>query len=271
MLPLVRDGETLAGVAGRLPPRREFRPHALDGRVLLPGCPGRVESPDQQSGDPLLLAQQRAPRGFRRVRREHGLDAQAPEQRDHVLEAHAAPSQPGKALVETARLGRAAVVHVLPAAAHAMHLLRQVDHLEPGRERADQVLGFAGLASLCADDQLHRLVRVALSTADRRLPVGLHRLEELLAALVPEHLAHQLAKQVHVVAQRGVLEGKEDAFAGHVRRWCCLESGSESAARGTAAESFVSVPANRTKAWALDVCCQFATRTAVPVPTPASF
>ena len=57
-----------------------------------------------------------------------------------------------------------------------------------------------------------------MPAADGGLPVALHRLEERVAALVPEHLADEPAERMHVVAQRRVLDRENDAFAGHGRR-----------------------------------------------------
>jgi hypothetical protein len=53
------------------------------------------------------------------------------------------------------------------------------------------------------------------AATDRGLSVALDRVEQRLATLFLEHLAHEVAERVHVVAQRRVLERKEDAFASH--------------------------------------------------------
>jgi hypothetical protein len=126
--------------------------------------------------------------------------------------------KPCEALLEPARLRRAAVVHVLPAPAHAVHLLRRVHHLEPRRERADQLAGLGRRPPLRAHDELHAIVGVPLAASDRGLPVALDGSEDLLAALVLDDLAHELAERMHVVAQRRVLDREKYAFAGHDRR-----------------------------------------------------
>ena len=63
----------------------------------------------------------------------------------------------------------------------------------------------------------HAVLGVALAAADGGLPVTLDGVEELVAALVPDHLADELAERMHVVAQRRVLDREKDAFAGHGR------------------------------------------------------
>ncbi len=151
------------------------------------------------------------------MRREHRFDAEPPQQRDDLLERHATRREPAEALLETARLRRAAVVHVLASAAHAVHLLGQVHDLEPGAERPYQFLRLPGRAALGANDQFDRRLGLTLPTADRGMAVTLDEVEERLPALVLQDLADEFAQRMHVVAQRGVLEREEDAFAGHSR------------------------------------------------------
>ena len=217
MLALVGHGQSVARVSGGLPARGEFRAHAFDRGTALRRGPRRVEPADQQAGDALLLAQQRAARRFRRMRGKDRFDAQLAEQRHDLLERVAAGLQPREALLESAGLRSAAVVHVLATAAHAVHLLREVHDLEPLREGVDQLLRLGGRATLRAHDQLDRLFGFALATPDGRVAVSLDGVEEVLPALVLEHFADELAERVHVVAQCRVLERKEDAFAGHDR------------------------------------------------------
>ncbi len=219
MLALVRHRQPVAGIAGRLPARRELGAHPLDGGVLFAGRARRVEPVDQQARDALLLAQQGAAGGLGGVRGQHRLDAESPEQPDHVTQRQALRREAREALLEPAGLRGAAVVHVLAAPAHPVHLLRQVDHLEPRRERADQVERLLGRPVPGAHHHLDRGLRLALAAADGGVAITLHRLEQRLAALVLEDVAHELAQRVHVVAQRRVLERKEDAFAGHGRGW----------------------------------------------------
>ena len=96
-----------------------------------------------------------------------------------------------------------------------MHLLRHVDHLEPGRERADQLACRFGRAALRTDDELDGRIRIAGAPTDRGLAVSLDRVEQRLAALLLDDLTHEIAERMHVIAQRGVLERKEDPFACH--------------------------------------------------------
>ena len=137
------------------------------------------------------------------------------EQRHHLLQRLPARTQLLEAIVEAAGLRRAAVVHVLAAAAHAMHLLRHVDDLEPGAERADHLARLGRRPPAGAHDQLDRVFRLAEAAPDRGLPVAFHGIEQRRPALVAQHVADEPAERVHVVAQRCVFQRKENAFAGH--------------------------------------------------------
>ena len=215
MLALVGDAQALARAARRLPPGRELRAHPLDDRAPLARRQARVEALGEQAGDALSLAQQRAARRLGGMGREYRLDAQPSEQADHLLQRQAARLEAREALLEPARLRRAAVVHVLPAAADPVHLLCKVHRLEPGGERVDQRQGFLRRAALGPHHQFDGLVGVPLAAADGREAIALHGRKQLRPALVLEDVAHQRAEHVHVVAQRRVLQRKEDTFAGH--------------------------------------------------------
>ena len=136
-----------------------------------------VEPRHQQSRHALLLSQQRAPRRFGRMRREHRLDAQAPEQRDDLLERDTVLLQPVKAVVQAAGLRSRVRIDVLPPAPDAVHLFGHVHDLEPGRKGADQLEGFRRWTTLRAHDQGHTVFGVAFATTDRRLAIAFHRIE----------------------------------------------------------------------------------------------
>ncbi len=104
--------------------------------------------------------------------------------------------------------GRSLLQEVFPAPAHAVHALGEVDHLEPGAERADQVARLARVAPGGARDELDRALRPSLAAPDGGDAVALDQREEPLAALVAQHVADQAAERVHVLAQRRVLLGK---------------------------------------------------------------
>ena len=177
----------------------------------------RVELRHEQSRHALLLPQQRAPGRFGRMRREYRLDAQAPEQRDDLLERDTVPLQPVKAVVQAPGLRSRVRIDVLPPAPDAVHLFGHVHDLEPGRKGADQLEGFRRWTTLRTHDQGHTVFGVAFATTDRRLAIAFHRIEYGSAALVPQHLADEVPERVHVVTQRGVLGRKEYALAWHGR------------------------------------------------------
>src|SRR5690242_21456392 len=91
-----------------------------------------------------------------------------------------------------------------------MHFLRQIDCLEPGRERTHQLSCEPGWAAANACCEFQRRLLIAFATADGRDAIVLHELEQVLAALLPQDLANQSAKRVHVVAQRLVPGWKMD-------------------------------------------------------------
>ena len=217
VLALVRDRELLARIVGGLPAGREFAAHSLEGGAALDRRERRIEPRHQQARDALLLAQQGAARRFGRVGRKNRLDAQAPEQFDHLRQAVTDRAQLLEAFGEAAGLVGTAVVEVLPPPAHAVHLLGHVDHLEPGAECPDQFGGLLRRPAVGPHDQLHGGFRVAVAAADRHLPVALHFLEEGVAALVPQYFAHESAKCVDVLAERRILCRERNVFACHGR------------------------------------------------------
>ncbi len=94
-----------------------------------------------------------------------------------------------------------------------MHLLGDIDRLEPGREGAHQVARERRRAAAHQRLQLRPRAGLAAAGADRRHAIGLDQLEQRLAALLEQNLAHQRAQGVHVIAQRLVLGGEMDVAA----------------------------------------------------------
>ena len=85
------------------------------------------------------LRSKRAARHLGRVRHEHGLDADRGQRALDLVAVDALRLEPLQDVDEAERLRRARVAQIRAAAADAVHLLRHVDHLEVGRERADEI------------------------------------------------------------------------------------------------------------------------------------
>ena len=199
-----------------LPGRGQLGAHATPDAAALVRRQRRVEPVEQQARDALLLAQDRAARRLVRVRGEDRLDAQALQQRQHLLERQAGLLELVDGVFHAARLGLGAVAEeILAAPADAVHLLGDVDRLEPHRERALEVARHGRGTTLDARRELGAGGLVAVAAADREGPVVLDEVEQRLAALLAQHLADQPAEQVHVLAQRGVLGRELDVVAVH--------------------------------------------------------
>ena len=145
------------------------------------GVSVRIQPVEQQLRDALLFAQQRPARGLRGVRGEHRLDAQAAEQLQHFLQRQARGLERGERVLDAAGLRAVAVLQeVVAAAADAVDLLREIHHLEPGGESADQVAGERRAAGpRTRGGQLRRGLLVAVAAADGGDPVELDQLEQL--------------------------------------------------------------------------------------------
>jgi hypothetical protein len=162
------------------------------------------------------------------VRREDGFDAHGGDQRQHLIERKSLAPQACDAIRDPAGLGRARVVEVLPAAAHAVHFLGGIDRLKPEGERARQVVGGRGRAAGGAPLQFGILGFHTLAPRDGRETIAFHDLEELLAALFEQGLADEGTERVHVLAQPDVLGGKLNVFT--IRRAHRREAPSENSA-----------------------------------------
>jgi hypothetical protein len=147
--------------------------------------------------------------------REHRLDPHAAEEILHLGEAHPGIAQTPHRLGQASRLRHAALRRlplVVPGATETMDRLGQVHHLEIGRERPHQ-LGRLGRSATAHQGEQRAVVLLHLPALDRRQARRLHRLEELLAALLPQHLPHQGAQRADVLPQSGVFGGKDIALA----------------------------------------------------------
>ena len=122
-----------------LPPRGHFLADLPQRRFELVRREIGIHHLDEVPRDVVLLAQQGAARHLGRVRHEHGLDS---DRRQCALDLVAVDTlrlELEENVDEPERLRRARVAQIRAPAADAMHLLRHVDHLEVGRERADEV------------------------------------------------------------------------------------------------------------------------------------
>ena len=218
MLALVGDGEPLARVVRGLPAGRELGTYALERHAPVGrrDATGRVGS--RAGSNALLLAQQRATGRLGRVRGGTG-SMLSDRAGDRPLQRVAERLEPLEAFREAARLRPAAVVEVPRRRRTRVHLLRHVDHLEPGRERPDQV------------GRLRRTAprngrRVRGSPRNRRRDDGSRAAGRprprgtALAALVAQHFAHERAERVSPSRSADVLRGKRNVLAWHGRGGC---------------------------------------------------
>ena len=183
---------------------------------MLVGRERGIEALEQVVRDALLLAQQRAAIGFGGMRGEYRLDRQTLDEIERLGERPAVRLQSGDCVLDAAGLRPLAVLEeVVAAAPDAMHLLGEIDRLEPGGEGPHQVARQRRRPVAHACGELRPGVALAGAPTDRGHPVQLHQLEQLLAALLAQDLADQGAERVHIVAQRRVLGGELDVAAVH--------------------------------------------------------
>src|SRR5690606_22208476 len=108
---------------------------------------------------------------------------------------------------------------VFSAAADAVHALGQVDRLEVGRERTDEIagvlqVGARGRSGQCLDQLDNR--RVAFAAADRGTAQAFDLGEKGRAALLGEDLADQCAEGFYILAQQRIGGAELDGAQGFV-------------------------------------------------------
>src|SRR6185312_12934945 len=104
---------------------------------------------------------------------------------------------------------------VVAPAANAMNPLSQVYDLEPAREGPDQIASQGRRPVAHAGRELTGRLLVAVTTADGGDAVELDQLEQRVAALFGQDLAHERSEGMHVVAQRLVLRGEMYVASAH--------------------------------------------------------
>ena len=139
VLGLVAQADALVETFDSLPTRRHLLPDLAERRFELERREIRVHHLDEMARDVVVLAQQRAARDLGRVRHEHGLDVDRGQRAFDLVAVDVLRFEPLQDVDETERLRGAGVAQISSAAADAVHLLRHVDHLEVGRERADEI------------------------------------------------------------------------------------------------------------------------------------
>src|ERR1700719_2041818 len=152
------------------------------------------------------------------MRRERRLDGETPDELEHLRRAQALALQRGDRILHAAVLGPLTVLElVLAAAPDAVHPFRQIDALEPGGEGAHHVARQRRWAPAHTGRKLGaRLVRAA-AAADGGDAVELHQLEQPLATLLAQNLAHERAERMDILAQRLVPGREVDVGAGHLQ------------------------------------------------------
>ena len=192
------------------------------GRAPFRGRQRRIDPLDHQVGDALLVAQDRPARRLGRVRREYRVDGGLGQQPQDAVRIHAGRLEPEQAVTDAPGLRPIAAALVGPTAPDPVDLLGQVDDLEPGRKRADQVARVLGCPVAGPDHEFHGRLRFAVAAADRGDPVRLHLLQQLLAPLVLQDLTHQSTQRMDVVRGKvDVLSQAHGESAAERRPRCC--------------------------------------------------
>ena len=208
----------------------------------------RVEPLEQALRDALLLAQQRAAARLGGVRGEHRLDGQAADELEHLGGAQAPRLECRDRVLDAAGLRPLAVLEeVVAAAADAMHLLGEVDRLEPGREGAHQVAGQRRRPVAHQRGQLraragHRR-RGARIAATRSASTSSNSASPPCSRRISPD---QRAQGVHVIAQRLVLGREVDVAAVHAQSFQVLARAAKSGRCGRTTQKRCPVGASMT-------------------------
>jgi hypothetical protein len=212
---LVGHRQMFARMLLGLPNGGYFEPHARPKRRQFLVGQTRIEPVEQILRDALLFAQNRAARGFRRVRREYRFDTHRGDQIHDLGQGQAFAPQLGDAGRNAAGLAGRRIAEVFAAAAYPMNLLGRVDRLKPGRKRARQVGGRRRRSARRARLQIDAGGRCVLAPLDCGAAVAFDEPEELCAALLAQHLADRLTEGMHILAQSRVFDRKLYALAIH--------------------------------------------------------
>ncbi len=177
VLRFVVQANALAQAFDGLPACSHLLANLAERRFELVRREVRVHHLDEVPRDVVLLAQQCPARDLGRMRHEHRLDADPCQRALDLVAVDALRFKPLQDVHEAERLRRAGVAQIGAAAADAVHLLRHVDHLEVGRERADEIPRRARRQR--REQQLQLAVRgmVALAVRDRELARRLDEIE----------------------------------------------------------------------------------------------
>jgi hypothetical protein len=146
---------------------------------------------------------------------QHRLDRQRAKQRQHFVQGQSLRLDLGQGILDPAGLRTAAVgKEVLPAPADAMHFFREVYRLEPGRECTDEITRHRRWTTGHA---LRQAFGNSLDIApqDGFAPIAFDQRVQLVAPLLPQHLAHQHAQLVYVFTQGQVLGRELDLVSVH--------------------------------------------------------
>ncbi len=213
MLALIGHRETLTRVILGLPGRGDLGAHPIPDRARFARRQGRIQPVEQQLGYALLLAQHGAPGGFGGMGGEHRLDLQLRQDGHDVIQGEPCGLERAERILDAAGLRPAAVLEeVIAPAANAVHLFRQVHHLEPGRKRAHQIACLRGQAAAHPRRKLPR-AGIALAPIDGGDAVLLHRGQQRRAPLLAQDVADEIAQGVDILTQRFMLGRKMDLLA----------------------------------------------------------
>jgi len=132
VLAFVGKRQALSWMILGLPAGGELGADATDRSLLLGGRKCRVKSIVEQLRQSQLLAKDGASRRLRRVRHEHRRDVQGADQLEQLLEREASGLQLRNGIAHAPGLWTLGIVLKIRAtSAYAVHLLGQIDRLEP--------------------------------------------------------------------------------------------------------------------------------------------
>src|ERR1019366_6723290 len=96
------------------------------------------------------------------MRHEDRLDAQAADEREHLIEARAPRPEHAQRVLDAAGLRSVALLQkVMTPTPDAVHFFRKIDHLKPGRKSAHEVPSRVRRATLHAGRKLNPRLRLA--------------------------------------------------------------------------------------------------------------